>query len=99
MSNFIELDINRDIVGPVEGAPTLTLGTATIDSTTAGGFFTGDTSGTQRAGGTTYTYSGKWGGEFYGDAAQFVGGTFGGVGTDGGTNEVNFVGAFGTAKQ
>lgn len=67
---------------------------------TEGGFFRGDTSGTDSTGGG---YSGKWGGQFVGNTSgdpnahpTSVGGTFGASRED---DLVNFVGAFGAYKQ
>jgi len=84
-----------------EGNPetSLTLGSATISTTAAGGFFTGDVTGTTVAeDGTTLNYLGKWGGQFYGTQAQTVGGTFGASGSIG-TEEETIMGMFGAYKQ
>ena len=77
--------------------PVLTLGRSDIGSLNSG-FFTGDTSMTFD--GSDFT--GKWGGQFYGngadptDAPGSVAGTFGGATADG--NE-SFLGTFGAYKQ
>ncbi len=97
LTNFAEIDASRSVLTPLAGSPTLTLGTAPI-AAAAGGFFTGDTSGTQEVDGTTHTYTGKWGGQFYGSEANLVGGTFGGSTDNQGYQNV-FVGAFGAEKQ
>ncbi len=77
--------------------PVLTLGSADIGSSNSG-FFTGDTS-------LTYDgsdFSGKWGGQFYGnganptDAPGSVAGTFGGATADG---SESFLGVYGAYKQ
>ena len=48
----------------------------------------------------TYTYAGKWGGQFYGAQAETVGGTFGASVTSNVPNELEyFVGAFFAEKQ
>ena len=75
----------------------VTLGTAQIGDAD-GGFFTGDTSTT----GADSAFTGKWGGQFYGngDAASdhpgSVAGTFGAATADGGES---FVGAYGADWQ
>ena len=74
----------------------VTLGTAQIGSADSG-FFTGDTSTT----GTDSAFTGKWGGQFYGngDAASdhpgSVAGTFGAATADGGES---IVGAYGARR-
>lgn len=77
----------------------VSLGEAPITAN-EGGFFRGDTSGTDRTGGG---YAGKWGGQFAGNTSgdpdahpTSVGGTFGASRAD---DLVNFVGAFGAYKQ
>ncbi len=77
----------------------VSLGEAPITAT-EGGFFRGDTSGSDSTGGG---YSGKWGGQFAGNTSgdpsahpTSVGGTFGASRAD---DLVNFVGAFGAYKQ
>ena len=66
----------------------LTLASSDI-SKAAGGFFTGDTSAValKPDGINTYTYEGKWGGQFYGAAAGYIGGTFGASTADNPNNE------------
>ena len=76
----------------VEGDPEVTLGSANI-GTSNGGFFTGDTSLTNDG----INFTGKWGGQFFGNGhssgqPDSVVGTFGGATSDG--NE-SFVGVFG----
>jgi len=78
----------------------LTLGEAAITES-AGGFFTGDTSGT---GTGDDAYSGKWGGEFFGkdetSHPEGVGGTFGASNRSPEKDAtVTFIGAFGTYQQ
>ncbi len=97
VSNFQDVDVSRTVVGPIGNSPTLTLGAANIGNDD-GGFFTGTTSGTAALSGESRSFSGKWGGQFFGDEAQRVGGTFGGQTT--GTNyDSTFVGAFGAKKE
>ena len=80
----------------VTGNPEVTLGSADIGSSNSG-FFTGDTSMTFDGS----DFSGKWGGQFYGngadptDAPGSVAGTFGGASADG---TEGFVGIFGAYK-
>ena len=80
---------------PVAGNPRLTLGEAGIQSTN---FFSGDTSMT--FGGDDFT--GKWGGQFYGNGSSdtdhpgSVGGTFGGATAEG---DKAFLGAFGAYRE
>ena len=93
VTNINEIDATRTSLDPVAGNPALNLGTASIASA-AGGFFTGDTSGVDAS---SRNYIGKWGGQFYGDQAQKVGGTFGGM-TDNADYDLSFVGAFGAKK-
>ena len=74
----------------------VTLGTASIGSADSG-FFTGDTS----TRGTDSAFTGKWGGQFYGNGAAggrpgSVAGTFGGATADGGEA---FIGVFGAYLQ
>ena len=75
----------------------MTLGSADIGSSNSG-FFTGDTSMTFDGS----DFSGKWGGQFYGngadptDAPGSVAGTFGGATADG---TEGFLGTFGAYKQ
>ena len=74
----------------------VTLGTAQIGSADSG-FFTGDTSTT----GTDSAFTGKWGGQFYGNGAAgahpgSVAGTFGAATADG---SESFVGAYGARRQ
>ena len=74
----------------------ITLGTASIGSADSG-FFTGDTSSR----GTDSAFTGKWGGQFYGNGGEggrpgSVAGTFGGANADG---SEAFVGAFGAYLQ
>jgi len=87
--------IGENTIRPLPGNPSLTLQSATI-SASAGGFFTGNT----HASVAGYTYSGKWGGQFYGSQANSIGGTFGGS-TSGNADgyEESFVGVFGAYKQ
>ena len=81
---------------PVAGSPTLTLGTAGID--TDANFFTGDTSMTFDGD----AFAGKWGGRFYGNGANAadhpgsVAGTFGGATAD---DTKAFLGVFGADRQ
>ncbi len=83
----------------VDGAPadgTLNLGTANIGSQNSG-FFHGAVTGSNN----TRSYTGNWGGQFFGNGESdgrpgSVAGTFGGSSTD---DAVNFVGAFGAYKQ
>lgn len=88
--------IGENTIRRLPGNPSLTLQSATIDGASAGGFFTGNT----HAAVAGYTYSGKWGGQFYGSQAGSVGGTFGGS-TSGNADgyEESFVGMFGAYKQ
>lgn len=88
--------IGENTIEPLPGNPSLFLQSATIDGASAGGFFTGNT----RAAVAGYTYSGKWGGQFYGSQADTVGGTFGGS-TSGNADgyEESFIGVFGAYKQ
>ena len=85
----------------------ISLQSASIDATKAGGFFTGDTSGTLTGSffgeQTSRTFDGKWGGQFYDDGAAdddypaTVLGTLGGAYQSAdGNDEINFVGAFAT---
>ena len=79
----------------------LTLGEAAITEN-AGGFFWGETSGTSIIGDDTY--SGKWGGEFFGkdetSHPEGVGGTFGASNASQEEDAtVTFIGAFGTYQQ
>ena len=82
---------------PVAGNPVLTLGTADITNANHG-FFNANTSMTFDGD----AYTGKWGGQFYGngastnDAPGSVAGTFGGATAD---DNYSFVGAFGAYKQ
>ena len=86
--------------GSILESPTLTLETADIGNTDSG-FFTGDTAVTVAG----EDYTGKWGGQFYGnpesgatgDDAQpgSVAGTFGGAIADG---SKSFIGIFGASK-
>ena len=74
----------------------VTLGTAEIGNADSG-FFTGDTS----TRGTDSTFTGKWGGQFYGNGAAgappgSVAGTFGGATDDG---SESFVGVYGAYRQ
>ena len=75
----------------------VTLGTARIGNADSG-FFTGDTSTT----GTDSAFTGKWGGQFYGNGAAAsdhpgsVAGTFGGATADG---SESFVGVYGAYRQ
>jgi len=95
VSDVYVRDIGDTSFEALVGNPSLTLQSATI-SASAGGFFTGNTH-TSVAG---YTYTGKWGGQFYGSQADSVGGTFGGS-TSGNADgyEESFVGVFGAYKQ
>ena len=87
-------DSNELVPSPIT---TLELGEAAITEN-AGGFFTGDTRGTDIY--DSQGYSGQWGGEFFGkdetSHPEGVGGTFGGSKEDG---TVTFIGAFGTYQQ
>ena len=94
VSNVNEIDFARDVRTPIAGNPTLRLGPASV-ANAAGGFFNGDTSGSDASG---LRYTGKWGGQFYGDQAQKVGGTFGGM-TDTDAYDLSFVGTFGAQKR
>jgi len=76
----------------------LTLESATISTTAAGGFFTGDVSSPDDDG-LDHHYSGKWGGQFYGTQAQSVGGTFGAHSRVNANNEETIMGMFGAYKQ
>ena len=75
----------------------VTLGTARIGNADSG-FFTGDTSTT----GTDSAFTGKWGGQFYGNGAAAsdhpgsVAGTFGGATADG---SESFVGVYGARRE
>ena len=83
----------------------ISLQSASIDKSKAGGFFTGDTGGSLTGSffgeQTTRTFTGKWGGQFYDDGAAAddypatVLGTLGGS-YQSGEDEINFVGAFAT---
>ena len=95
VSNVNEIDFARDVRTPIAGNPTLTLGPASVANAAPGGFFSGDTSGSDTSG---IRYTGKWGGQFYGDEAQKVGGTFGGR-SDTNADGVSFVGTFGAQKR
>jgi hypothetical protein len=81
---------------PVEGNPSLTLGTADIN--TDANFFTGDTSMTFDGD----DFAGKWGGQFYRNGANAtdhpgsVAGTFGGATAD---DTKAFLGVFGADRQ
>ena len=90
---------NFDVDGlTVTGNPELTLDSADIGSSNSG-FFTGDTR-MDVVGGSNFT--GKWGGQFYGnganptDAPGSVAGTFGAATADG---SESFLGAYGAYKQ
>ena len=87
-------DSNEFVPSPIT---TLELGEAAITES-VGGFFTGDTRGTDRYDGQGY--SGQWGGEFFGkdetSHPEGVGGSFGASKEDG---TVTFIGAFGTYQQ
>ena len=99
INNLAEIDASRTTLTPITGGPTLQLGSARIDSSSAGGFFTGDTLATHIVDGVTERYEGKWGGQFYGAQADYVGGTFGArqtTVTDG--SDLTFVGAYGAYK-
>lgn len=77
-------------------AATLNLGTANIGSQNSG-FFRGAVTGSDN----TRSYTGNWGGQFFGNGESdgrpgSVARTFGGSSTD---DAVNFVGAFGAHKQ
>ncbi|MDD9858022.1 MAG: hypothetical protein OXU96_08260 [Gammaproteobacteria bacterium] len=100
ISGFQERAIGETDFSSLADNPALTLESATIDGTSAGGFFTGNTRATATMGGAIRTFSGKWGGQFYGSQANSVGGTFGGS-TSGNPDgyELNFIGAFGAYKQ
>ncbi len=74
--------------------PDLTLGEADIRDE-SGGFFTGDTSLTDAS---NRAYTGRWGGQFYGDEAQHVGGTFGSS-TSNENYDLSFVGVFAGSKE
>ncbi|MDD9855880.1 MAG: hypothetical protein OXU88_06860 [Gammaproteobacteria bacterium] len=95
ISDVYVRDIGESLFVPLAGNPSLALQSATI-SASAGGFFTGNT----HAAVAGYTYSGKWGGQFYGSQADSVGGTFGGS-TSGNSDgyEESFIGVFGAYKQ
>lgn len=93
VTNINEINVSRDELISVPGNPTLNLGEASI-ATAAGGFFSGNTSGVDAS---SRSYTGKWGGEFYGTQAEKVGGTFGGM-TDTEDYDLSFVGAFGATK-
>ena len=89
-------DITGD--GPASGydGVVVNLGRANIGGANSG-FFTGDTSTT----GADSAFTGKWGGQFFGNGAAAatppgsVGGTFGGATADGGQS---FVGVFGAYR-
>ena len=89
---------NFDVEGlTVSGNPELTLDSANIGSSYSG-FFTGDTS-MSVVGGSNFT--GKWGGQFYGNGETdgkpgSVAGTFGAATADG---SESFLGAYGAYKQ
>ena len=91
--------VNRVMVdgSMVDGNPSLTLNSADIGNANSG-FFNGDTAMNWNE----KDFSGKWGGQFYGngDAATdhpgSVAGTFGGASTD---ERESFVGVFGAYKQ
>ena len=84
---------------PLSPSPTLTLQSAAIGDS-GSGFFTGDTSMTY-GDGAGRTFSGKWGGQFFGqdaaatDAPVSVVGTFGAATDDGD----GFVGAYVANKE
>ena len=88
---------NFDVEGlTVSGNPVLTLDSANIGSSYSG-FFAGDTSMTYDGS----VFSGKWGGQFYGNSETdgkpgSVAGTFGGATADG---SEGFLGAYGAYKQ
>lgn len=97
--NPILLDDQLRDTGETSILQEVSLGEAPITAT-EGGFFRGDTSGTDRTGGG---YAGKWGGQFAGNTSgdpdahpTSVGGTFGASRAD---DLVNFVGSFGAYKQ
>ena len=99
ISGFLtNLEVDGDRV-----ASMLNFGTANIGSQNSG-FFEGGVTGVVGSNGTDYperTYTGSWGGQFFGNNESdgkpgAVGGTFGGNSTD---DAVNFVGAFGAQKQ
>lgn len=96
LGNFANIN-GRSVFFRVAGDPTLNLLTTPIGNT-AGGFFTGDTGGTHRIGGTTYNHAGKWGGQFVGDQAQSAVGTFGTTSGNADGYELTFVGAYGAFK-
>lgn len=100
ISGFQERTIGQTDFSSLAGDPALMLERAAIDGASAGGFFTGNTRATAPMGGATRTFSGKWGGQFYGGQADSVGGTFGGS-TSGNADgyELNFIGVFGAYKQ
>ena len=79
------------------GVPEVTLGTASLGSTNSG-FFTGNISYTDL---DNTAFTGKWGGQFYGNGASdgkpgSVAGTFGAATTD---KSESFLGVFGAYKQ
>ena len=83
-------------VDGVSASGTLNLGAANIGSQDSG-FFRGSVTGSD----DERSYTGHWGGHFFGNGEadgtpSSVGGTFGGHSTD---DAVNFVGAFGAHKQ
>lgn len=97
VDNISEIGVSRGTDTLVALDAMLTLSSANL-ADEAGGFFTGDTAGTQTIGGTERTYAGKWGGQVFGANADLTVGTFGGhsSNTD---DKVTFVGAFGATKQ
>ena len=107
MSDFVEDDTVDNPI-PIPGNPMLMLssaGSPAIITAANNGFFTGDTSSTYEG----EDYTGKWGGQFYGNppanpatAADAqpgsVAGTFGGTTTNR-EDGPSFVGVFGALKQ
>ena len=88
MTNFV--------VDEEPSTATLNLGTANLGAQNSG-FFRGAVTGT----GGQYSYTGHWGGQFFGNGQAdrrpgSVAGTFGGHSTD---DVISFVGAFGARKQ
>ena len=105
VSNIMVRDLDDpdfELLGTSAAPANLMLESATIGSAN-GGFFTGDTSLDFTDSDGTYSYEGKWGGQFYGAEAEAVIGTLGGAGggtPDGGDAgfRSSFVGAFGAYK-
>ncbi len=77
-----------------DGGSSILLKDARISRSEDGGFFKGDTALMLSGGTEDSNFSGKWGGQFFGDGAQHIGGTWG---VSDGSSSV--VGAFSATKE